>query len=287
MLATLRWASRVSTAIRSRTWPVRSMNRSRMVNGPSRQVSGRELLEGRRGGGGAWPGCRGRRRRRWSGVAARSAASASVVGSSASSPVSTISRIDVDQVAPVEAGHPGDVEDLERVEPPRAGGHHPGQRDVVVGVGDGPERLLEVADLGQLEQRQPADHRVRDVLVAQPGDDRVAVLVLAVEDGDVRPARASVGRPRRGADRVDDDDRLVLGPGADDELDRVARLALGPQALVRLEAGLVARRSGGWRPGGRCRSSGSSARSGGGAAGRAAGRSGRGSAGGRSACRTR
>ena len=65
---------------------------------------------------------------------------------------------------------------------------------VVVRVRDGAERLLEVADLGRLEQAQPADDGVRDVLVAQPGDDRLAVLVLAVQDRDVRPAR---GRCRR------------------------------------------------------------------------------------------
>ena len=94
----------------------------------------------------------------------------------------------VDEVALVEPGHSGNVEDLEGVEPPRAGGHHPGQGDVVRGVRDGPEGLLEVADLGCLEQRQAADHRVRDVLVAQPSDDRVAVLLLAIRAASA-PAR--------------------------------------------------------------------------------------------------
>ena len=42
-----------------------------------------------------------------------------------------------------------DAQDLERIEPPRTGGHHPDERDVVVRVGDRPQRLLEVADLGR------------------------------------------------------------------------------------------------------------------------------------------
>ena len=62
-----------------------------------------------------------------------------------------------------------------------------------VRVGDGAQALLEVADLGRLEQRQAADDRVRDALVAQPGDDGLAMAVLAVEHGEARPVRA---RPR-------------------------------------------------------------------------------------------
>ena len=181
----------------------------------------------------------------------------------------------------------GDAEDLERVEPPRARGHHAHERDVVLGVRDRPQALLEVPDLRRLEQRQAADDGVRDVLVAQPLDDGVAVPVLAIQDGDVAPARlrpargrgrlrppadsgsfhasgtcsgargrvqvvplgwndphiAVLGGPvasRERPDRVDDRDRLVLGARADVELDRDAGLALGPQALVGLVAGLVA-----------------------------------------------
>ena len=94
---------------------------------------------------------------------------------------------DLDDVASVVAGHPGDLQDLDGVEPPRSGRHHPDQGDVLVRVGDRAEALLEVADLGRLEQRQPTDDGVRDVLVAEPRDDRLAVPVLAVEDGDVGP----------------------------------------------------------------------------------------------------
>ena len=113
-----------------------------------------------------------------------------------------------------------DPEDLERVEPPRAGGHHPDQRDVVVRVRDRAERLLEVADLGRLEQAQPADDGVRDVLVPQPRHDRLAVLVLAVQDRDVGPAAAGPV-----ADLVDLIASTIAtasssGAGADDELDR-------------------------------------------------------------------
>ena len=94
----------------------------------------------------------------------------------------------LEQVRPIELRRPRHAQDLEGIEPPRTGGHHPHQRDVVVRVGDRPERLLEVADLGRVEQAQPADDGVRDVLVPQPRDDGLAVLVLAVQDGDVGPA---------------------------------------------------------------------------------------------------
>ena len=98
----------------------------------------------------------------------------------------------LEQVRPVEPRHPGHPEDLERVESPRTRGHHADEGVVVVRVRDRPERLLEVPDLGGLEQAQAADDRVRDVLVAQPRDDRVAVLVLAVQDRErgERPAGA-------------------------------------------------------------------------------------------------
>ena len=75
----------------------------------------------------------------------------------------------VHEAAAVEPGVAGDAQDLEGVEAPRAGGHHPHERGVVVGVRDRAQALLQVPDLGRLEQAQPADDRVRDVLVAQPG----------------------------------------------------------------------------------------------------------------------
>ncbi len=205
MLATLRWASSVPTAMRSSTWPVRSMNRSRIVNGPSRQVSGvsssrvAEEAPELRPGVGRDGGSVGRR---LGGVGV------GVVRLS-SSPVATISRIASTRwrrsnlairatwrISSASSRHGPAV--IIRVSATSSWGSAMARR-----------RLLEVADLRQLEQRQPADDRVRDVLVAQPGDDRVAVLVLAVEDGDVRPARL---RPVADelADRVDDDDRLVL-----------------------------------------------------------------------------
>ena len=129
------------------------------------------------------------------------------------------------------------MEDLEGVQAPRAGGHHPGQGDVVVRIRDGAQRLLEVADLRRREQRQAADHGVRDVLVSQPRHDRLAVLVLPVQDRGVRPFRV-LAKPI--ADGIDDDDRLVLRAGADDQVDLLAHPALGAQPLVRLEARLVA-----------------------------------------------
>ena len=144
---------------------------------------------------------------------------------------------DVVQVRPVEARDAADVEDLERVEPPRAGGHDAGQGDVVVGIGDGSQRLLEIADLRRGEQAQPADDGVRDVLVAQPRDDRLAVLVLAVEDGGVRPVRV-LAEPL--ANAIDDGDGLVLGTAAHDDPDIEAFGPFGSETLVRFESRGVA-----------------------------------------------
>ena len=96
--------------------------------------------------------------------------------------------------------------------------------------------LLEVADLGRLEQAQPADDGVRDVLVAQPGDDRLAVLVLAVQDRDV--AASVAVSPTSRLDGVDDGDRLVLRSGADDGARPASPSARSVhEALVGLEAG--------------------------------------------------
>lgn len=105
-------------------------------------------------------------------------------------------------------------------------------------VRDDPHRLLEVADLRRLEQAQATDHRVRDVLVAQPGDDRVAVLVFAVQDGDVVGAAGGPVDDGR-LDRIDDDDGLVLGPGTGDDPDRGSVGALGAEALVGFDPGHV------------------------------------------------
>ena len=148
----------------------------------------------------------------------------------------------LEQVRAVELRHPGHPEDLERIEPPRPGGHHPDERDVVVRVRDRPQRLFQVADLGRVEQAQPTDDGVRDVLVAQPRHDRLAVLVLAVQDGDIGPAWFRAGPlPHHRLDGVDDGDGLVLRAGADEELDGVAVGAVRAQALVGLEASLVVR----------------------------------------------
>jgi hypothetical protein len=111
-------------------------------------------------------------------------------------------------------------------------------------IEDRPERrprLLKVADLRCLEQAQTANHGVRDVLVAQAGHDRLAMFVLPIEDGDVRPAAPGFFANQR-LDGIDDRDGLVLSATADDELDRVARATIGDQALVRLEPeGVVGR----------------------------------------------
>ena len=91
---------------------------------------------------------------------------------------------------PVVPRRPRQMEDLDRVESPRPGRHHPDERDVLLGVSDRPQALLEIADLRRREQRQAAGDGVRDPFVAKPGDDRLAVLVLAVEHGE-----ALAGRP--------------------------------------------------------------------------------------------
>ena len=146
-------------------------------------------------------------------------------------------RDDVVEVRPVEARNAADVEDFERVEAPGAGGHDASESDVVVGIGDGAHRLLEIADLRRGEQAQPADHGVRDVLVAQPRDDRLAVLVLTVEDGRVRPVRVLAESL---ANAVDDGDGLVLGTAAHDHPDIEAFGPLGSETLVRFESRGVA-----------------------------------------------
>ena len=142
----------------------------------------------------------------------------------------------LDEVALVEGGVLGHRQDLERIEPPRAGGQRPHEGDVIDRVRDRAHALLEVADLRRREQRQATDDGVRDVLLAQPRDDRLAVLVLAVQDGDVVPA-LRVADER--LDRVDDRDRLVVGPAAGVDLDRLAVGSLGPKPLVGQEPELV------------------------------------------------
>ena len=142
-----------------------------------------------------------------------------------------------EQVAAVELGVADDLQDLQRVQAPRAAGHHPHEGGIVGGVRDGAQGLLQVPDLRRLEEGQAADDGERDVLGLEAVHDGVAVLVLAVQDGDVVPGAAG-GMER--ADGVDDGDGLVLGPGADVELDGGAVGLVGPQALVGREPGLVA-----------------------------------------------
>ena len=120
----------------------------------------------------------------------------SATSSTSSWPVATIALTVSSRCARSNFAIRRDPQDLQRIEPPRAGGHHPDERDVVVRVRDRAQRLLQVADLRRLEQAQAADDGVRDVLVAQPRHDRLAVLVLAVQDGDVGPrCRRSPPRP--------------------------------------------------------------------------------------------
>ena len=141
--------------------------------------------------------------------------------------------------AAVEVVQAADAQDLQGVQSPRAGGHHADEGGAVVGVRDGAQALLQVPDLGRLEQAQAAHHGVRDVLVPEPRHDGVAVLVLAIQDGDV-VAAAAAPLPRERLDGVDDGDGLVLGACAAVELHRDSLVLVGPEALVRLEAGLVA-----------------------------------------------
>ena len=269
-----------------------------MVYGPSRQVSGLS-----------------------SSMAARRARSLARSSGAVSSESRWAAAMSTRRGAAVEVVGAGDAQDLQGVQAPRAGGHHADEGGAVVGVRDGAQALLQVPDLGRLEQAQAADDGVRDVLVPEPGHDGVAVLVLAVQDGDVVVAaarrrrrggrRALVacvtfevvpakrndervvsarggcgqdavvgaclsgwratrlrprglvplawnhpdthrgrtsrtpderigGRPRQGPDGVDDGDGLVLGARATVELHGDAGGLVGPQALVRLEAGLVA-----------------------------------------------
>ena len=142
-----------------------------------------------------------------------------------------------EQVAAIELGVAADLEDLQRVQAPRAAGHHPHEGGIVGGVRDGTQGLLQVPDLRRLEEAQAADDGERDVLGLEAVHDGVAVLVLAVQDGDVVPGAAG-GMER--ADGIDDGDGLVLGPGADVELDGGAVGLVGPEALVGREPGLVA-----------------------------------------------
>ena len=197
------------------------------------------------------------------------------------------SRTASSRCAPVEPRHPGDPQDLERVEPPRAGGHHPDQRDVVVRVRDRPQRLLQVADLRRLEQRQPADDRVRDVLVAQPGDDRLAVLVLAVEDGDVRPAAAGAVARRSALIASTMATASSSGPAQTTSSTGSPSLALGARGACRARSGSRCARSAGWRRSGRADRAEVLLDAGGAAAGRAAVRVGSWRAAARSARRTR
>ncbi len=199
------------------------------MNGPSRHVCGRQLVDGVEQPPELGPGFRSD---------FDAAASSDPTPRWPRSPARCVDPLDrhlpgvddrpggFEQVAPIEAGHPADRQDLERIEAPRAGRHHPDQGDVVVRVGDGPQALLEVADLGRVEQRQPAHDGVRDLLLAQPGDDLVAVLVLAVQDRDGSTRPAGRRRPAASAaDRVDDGDRLILGTGARHDLDQGALAA--------------------------------------------------------------
>ena len=152
---------------------------------------------------------------------------------------------DVDVVPVVVAGHASDLQDLERIEAPGRGGHHAYERHVLVRVGDGSQALLEVADLRRLEEREAADHGVGDALVAQAGDDGLAVAVLAIEDREAGPVgRLGIGGDgvpaTLGLDAVHDLACLVLDVGRDHELDRLARPARGAQDLVWRVAQLVA-----------------------------------------------
>ena len=153
----------------------------------------------------------------------------------------------LEQVALRAARGPGDREQLERVEAPGARGEGPGEGDVGEGIGERAEGLLEVADLGRREEREPARHGVGDALLAQAGHDRVAVLVLAVEDGERAPRDGGLAADGRvpageGADPLDDRGRLVVGAGAGDQLDGEGAVAgaVRREALVGHVAELVA-----------------------------------------------
>ena len=147
----------------------------------------------------------------------------SLTTSTSTCPDATIDLDGLEQVRPVELRHPGDAQDLERIEPPRTGGHHPDQRDVVVRVGDRPERLLEVADLGRVEQATGRRRRCTGCprRAAAPRSPRGA-------------CACGTGRRRRSSVRPVPSPTIDLiastiatasssGAGADDELDRGRR----------------------------------------------------------------
>ena len=113
-------------------------------------------------------------------------------------------------------------------------------------VDDGPQALLQVADLRGLEEREAAHDRVGDALVAQAGDDGFAVPVLAVEHRKAAPVGLARRRTARlpagqGLDAVDDLACLVLEVGGHDQLDRGTASSCRAQDLVRFVAQGVAR----------------------------------------------
>ena len=273
MLATIRFDSSVSTATRSSTRLVRSTNRSSdgeraLAPGQRRQLVERreepaqlgagDAARRRRAASGGGGACDGRAvgaadlRRASAGARGRPPTPSSLplsvvttgsvaVGSpstrsTSSSPDSDDLADDLDDVAPVVAGHRG-----------RSGGSRSRRaatgRPTSSGRARRPgcgsaiaRRLCSRSRIsGGLEQRQPADDGVRDALVAEPRDDRLAVLVLAVQDRDVRPGPAFLG-----LDRVDDRRRLVLRVRAGDQLDlgspgpRIAISRLSGSYRVRL-----------------------------------------------------
>ncbi len=181
MLTTVRCASVVSVAMRSSTWPESSRKRSSNVSGPSRHV---------RGWSSSMTPSRRRSRARVVGSAATlTLAAPSSEASSSMSPVATMSRIasmrcrrsnlamrEICRISSASRRHGPAV--IIRASATSSCGSAIARRLC------SRSRISGVAN----SDRPPSD-RVRDVLVTQTGDDGLAVLVLAIQDRDVRPAR--------------------------------------------------------------------------------------------------
>ena len=139
----------------------------------------------------------------------------------------------------VPGGGVGHAQDLGRVEPPRTGRQEAHEGARVVRVGGDAQRGLDVAHLRHGKQARAADDDVRDVLLAQPLDDQVAVAVLAVEHRDVAPALGRRQLRECVLDPGHDHVRLVLLVSGVDDLDRLAERLDGSQRAA-LEPLLVA-----------------------------------------------
>ena len=210
MFAIVRFASSVSRPSRSTIWPVRSTYSSRMVKGPSRQVRAARSSSGRQQaaqlGAGSWT--------RSGGPAGHRATETGAVGGRPSRrrrrrgrpPPRVGRRLDLQL-----AGLHDLVDDVDEVPAvvarpcarPAASPARPGATARPTASARAPRpragrrwRAGSAPGRGSPASRTATGRRrpVRDALLAQPGDDRLAVLVLAVEDREA--PTSGLGRPR-------------------------------------------------------------------------------------------